>query len=197
MNRIVHFGMELKTVALEGIGPDSGIAMVGGAFGRRRETQLLELGSYATHRVVVTHPHLLYRIEAGKDLVLTLQMEFCPPPLPSPVRHRAAVMLGDLLVTEAEPHDGNVEIVDLLGVVRILPVGSQTRASRDDDSLVGRKGFDGVLGLANLSQYSVAAHLRGDEVCVLPTEIDYGNGVVFHISEIGMIRAGCVMSLAA
>jgi hypothetical protein len=99
------------------------------------------------------------------------------------VYHRASVVACDLLVAEAEPEDGHVQVVDLLVVVRVLPVGGQTGAAGYDDPLESVVGLRGILGLPDLGQDAMAADLGGDEVGVLPPEIDDCDAVVVRIQR--------------
>ncbi len=55
--------------------------------------------------------------------MVPFDLQIGPPPLPPSVDYLSSVMLGDFLMAEAEAQDGNVEIVDALGVILVLPVG--------------------------------------------------------------------------
>ncbi len=111
-----------------------------------------------------------------------LDLEVGPAPFPPAVNHLPPVMLGDLLVAEAEADDGDVQVVDPLGVILVLTVGGEGWAPRDDDSLVTVERLDGVFRLADLGQHAKATDLGRDEVGVLSAEIDDGDGVVLHWS---------------
>ena len=124
--------------------------MVRRAFGRGREPDLSELGPQRGHRIVVTHPHLLHRSEPAEELVVGGHVEIGLAPLAPAVYHRPAVVLRDFLMPEAESHDGHVQIVDLLGIGRVLPPGGETGAAGNDDAPVVGEGFAGIFGLADL-----------------------------------------------
>ena len=53
-------------------------------------------------------------------------------------------------------------------------------AARYDDALVTAENVDGVFRLSDLGSYTQTTYFGGDEVGVLPTEVDDGNGVVVH-----------------
>jgi hypothetical protein len=52
--------------------------------------------------------------------MISREMNLGPAPLTTTVDDLATVVLRDLLVSEAESEDGNVEVVDLSRVVGIL-----------------------------------------------------------------------------
>ena len=145
-----------------------------------RVTQLLEVRADLDDRVEVAHPHLLDRAEPLEERVVADDVEIGPPPFTPAVNHPATVVLGDFLVAETQSEDWGVEVVDGLVVVLVLPERRQAGAAGDDDALVAREGLDRILRLPDFGEHVQAADLRGDEVGVLPPEVNNGNGVVCH-----------------
>ncbi len=88
----------------------------------RRVAGFLESRAYRHHRVVVAHEDLFDRSEILEDGGVADDVQLRLAPLAAAVHHLAAVVLGDLLVPEAEAEDRHVEIEDLAGVVGVLAV---------------------------------------------------------------------------
>ena len=101
-------------------------------------------------------------------------------PFTTPVFDLTPVVLRDLFMSEAKAEDGNVEIVDRLGIPGILSARREAGAARDDDAPVTVESLDGVLRLADLRANPPAPNLGGDQVSVLTTEVNYGHGVVLQ-----------------
>jgi hypothetical protein len=110
--------------------------------------------------------------------MISLDFKIGPSPVPAAMDHLAPIVLGDLLMPETEPNDGHVQVVDFPGVVLILSMGGKSRASRYDDPFVRLEGLDGIFWLPDLSTDSKAANFGCDEMGVLPSKIDDGDGVV-------------------
>ena len=159
VNGVVHLGVVLEAVAAERVGADGGEAMpVALALAEQRVAQLLEVRRPLT----VTESKWLIQTcstgrEAREERVRPHEVQLGVPPLPAAVNDRAAVVLGDLLVAEAEAEDGDVEVVDRLGVGGVLPEGRQAGAAGEDQALVVPEGFDRVLGLADLGEHAAGA----------------------------------------
>ena len=148
------------------------------ALAERSVAELLESLADAHHRVEVAHEDLLDRRQPREQRVVADDVQARAAPLAAAVDHLASVVLGDFLVAEAEAEDGDVEVVDRLGVARVLAERREARAAREDDPPVAREHLDRIVGLADLRQDAQAPHLGRDQVRVLPAEIDDGNRVV-------------------
>ncbi len=178
VERVVDLGVELESVAPMLVRRDRREPMVRMPVAARRVAGFLESRAYRHHRVVVAHEDLFDRSEILEDGGVADDVQLRLAPLAAAVHDLAAVVLGDLLVPEAEAEDRNVEVEDLAGVVGVLAVRGQARASRDDDAAVALEDLDRIFGLADLGEYAEAAHFGSDQVRVLPTEIDDSDGIV-------------------
>ena len=177
---VVHLGMILETVATQFITADGCKMVRRGSFTQNGVTQLFKVGADLGHRVKMTHPDLLHLVQPCKKRMLPLDVQIGVSPFLFAVNHLAAVMLGDLLVPEAEPQNGHIQIVNLFGVGRVFPKRGEGGAPGKDDAFVPAKIFNGIFGLANFSQNPAAANLGGDEVGVLAAKIDNCDGIVLH-----------------
>ncbi len=83
-------------------------------------------------------------------------------------------------MTKTQSQDGNFQIIDLFVVSRLIPLGGQGRASRNDNPFVPSEILRGVFGLPDLSQDMMAANFSSDKMGLLPTKIYDSDGVVFH-----------------
>ena len=81
-------------------------------------------------------------------------VEVGPAPLTTPVLDLTSIVLRDLLMPEAEAEDWNIEIVDGLGVLRVLSLRRQARAAGNDDPAIAIERFDRVLGLSDLGSHT-------------------------------------------
>ena len=187
---VVDLGMELEAVAAQLVAADGGEAVGRAALAQDGVAQFLEIRPHGGDRVEVAHPDLLDLLQTGEQGVLPVDVQIGMPPFLLAVDHGAAVVLGDFLVAETEAQDGNVQVVDLLVVGRILAEGRQGGAAGQDDALVLPENLHGVLGLADLGQHLAAAHLGGDEMGVLAAEIDDGDPVVLDIVAHGTVPWG-------
>ena len=122
VDRVVDLGMELESVAAQGVGADRGVPVIRSAIGGDAPAELPEPRPQVHHAVVMAHPHLLHRPESLEQRVLPGEMEPRAAPLPATVHDLASIVLGDFLVTEAEAEDRQFEVVDAPVVVRVLSV---------------------------------------------------------------------------
>ena len=116
VGRVVDLRVELQAVAPLRVRSDRGVPPPWRPLARSAVPELPKAGTQLGHRVEMAHPHLLDRPQSAEERVLADQPEVGPTPLAPAVEHRTPVVLGDLLVPEAEAEDRDVEIVDLLRV---------------------------------------------------------------------------------
>ncbi len=170
--------MELEPVAPQAIRADRREAV--GLDPRRTggRAELLEVGPDRGDAVEVAHPDALDGAETAEERVWPRHVEFRVPPLAAAVDDRAAVVLGDLLVAEAEAQHRDGQVVDRLRVFGVLAMRRQAGAAGQDEPLVAGEPVDRILRLADLGVHAEAADLGGDEVGVLAAEVDHADGVV-------------------
>jgi len=122
MYGVVDFRVVLKPVSAQRVGSDRREPVVRPPVRGHAPPEFLEFGTDRRHAVVVAHPDLFDRAKPLEQRMLSHQVEICATPLSTPVHDLASVVLGDLLVPEAQPENGNVEIVNRAVVVRVLPM---------------------------------------------------------------------------
>ena len=136
VNRVVHLGMKLEAVAAQPVAADGGVAVL-----LPGSPSMVKPSSSKSGPISATESKWLIQTVSWGPRPLNrgcgrLELHLGQGPFPAAVHHLAAVVLGDLLVAEAEAQDGDVEVVDRLVVRRVLAVGGEGGAAREDDPLV-------------------------------------------------------------
>ena len=83
----------------------------------------MKFRAHGRYGIIMTHPHLLRGFQPREEGVVPPDLELRPAPLSTAVDDFASIVLRNFLVTEAEPYDGDVEVVDALRIVLVLAVG--------------------------------------------------------------------------
>jgi hypothetical protein len=176
--RVVDLGVVLEAVALAPLVGDGGIAVRLVVAGDEGQAELLEAGAEGDDGVAVAHPDGGLERHVGEDGGGAGDAEPGGSVLALAVLDAAAVVLGDLLVAEAEAEERHVEVEDGAVPVGVLAGGGEGGGAGEDHAAVGAEGLERVFRLANLGQHVQAADLGGDQMGVLSAEIDDGNSIV-------------------
>ena len=110
-----------------------------------------------------------------------MQIHFAP--FSTPMDDLAIIVTGDFLVSETEADNRYVEVVDGMGVFGIFAVRGKAGATRDNDPFKTLEGLNWVFRLANFGEDAMAPNLGGNQVSILPTEIDDRDSIVLHRSS--------------
>ncbi len=181
---VVDLGVELEPVAAQPLVGDRRVA-VRSAVGIDGHADLLEPFGELGDGVAVAHPHDLLGGEPFEQGAVALHAQAREAVLALRVLDASPVVLGDLLVTEAQAEHRGLEVEEAGVEACVVAVGGEGGAAGDHDAFAGAVGGNGVFGLPDFGEHVHATDLVRDEVRVLAAKVDHGDSIVVHGSSGG------------